>query len=251
MGDLMNVDGKQYMEGGPWHPVNTDFIYRRDMQWAYVCQCRVHDAPVDKMENALEIGCSTGLWALYFHKLYPSAHVVRVDKTLALEYLHLHPTQMQTIIPQDFLQTTEDLSNFDLVRAYRQGGYMGNWLDISRKAFDVLRPGGFFEICDASRLYNTLHSDWSNIPASFLPGCTIDSPGLLMVLKQAGFSDLRQHHRSVVLDPSTNEGRDLLASILEDLECVYKTQNVDPQYFRTVREQLEFQASQMPIKFTL
>lgn len=52
-----------------------------------------------------------------------------------------------------------------------------------------MSPEGFFEICNASGLYKNICSDWSTAQAILL-GYTIDSLGLLIVLKQAGSSNL-------------------------------------------------------------
>lgn len=212
--------------------------------------CQVHDAPLapEKVKMVLEVGCSAGLWAKYCQERYQHAHIVRVDRTLALDDLRDFAGE-QTIIPEDFLQTARPLSNFNLVRAYRRSGCISNWLDISRKAYDVLAPGGFFEICDASRIYDCLQSDWGTL-STLATGCMVDHPGLFLALKQAGFANLRQHKRQVMLD-SLDQGADLATSIVDDAECAHLARGGDPGGFRALRDTLLFQAFHTPIMFTL
>ncbi|KAI0881363.1 S-adenosyl-L-methionine-dependent methyltransferase [Annulohypoxylon maeteangense] len=105
---------------------------------------KIYLAPIkDDVQKVLDVGCGTGIWAIDFADLFPSAEVVGVD---------ISPQQPQWIPPNlkfevdDVTQPwTYERNSFDYIHLRWLTGSIPDWDALYREIFATLKPGGYFE----------------------------------------------------------------------------------------------------------
>lgn len=103
-------------------------------------------APVpNNVQRVLDFGTGTGIWALDFADLFPSAQVIGCD---------LSPIQPHWVAPNCtfVIDNVEDPWNyrpsdaFDFIHGRCMGGSIRDWKQLYSEIYNHLKPGGFVEI---------------------------------------------------------------------------------------------------------
>ncbi|KPM41032.1 hypothetical protein AK830_g5546 [Neonectria ditissima] len=109
----------------------------------------LHFAPLGKdIQNALDIGCGTGIWAIDFADEYPACEVIGTD---------ISPIQ-PSWIPPNVKFEIEDATQewtfapelFDYVHMRYLIGCIPDWTQLFKEAFKVIKPGGYLETFETS-----------------------------------------------------------------------------------------------------
>ncbi|KAJ3455838.1 hypothetical protein MRS44_017320 [Fusarium solani] len=104
----------------------------------------LYEAPIgDNPQRVLDLGCGTGIWAIEFADLHPSADVLGVD---------LSPIQ-PTFVPPNCRFEVDDINqewthpdnHFDFVHIRAMMGCIPDWPELFEKAFKHTLPGGWIE----------------------------------------------------------------------------------------------------------
>jgi len=170
-------------------------------------------APIgDSPQHVLDVGTGTGIWAIEFADLYPSAEVIGLD---------LSPIQ-PVWVPPNLRFQVDDVESpwvfppskpFDFIKMRAMGGSIADWPSLLQQAFDHIRPGGWIELSDfdawASTDDNSLPetSSYHEFQVSLEEAATKFGrkmnvgPGHRMALEQAGFLDVFEDIRKVPLSP--------------------------------------------------
>ncbi|CAG8094896.1 unnamed protein product [Penicillium olsonii] len=113
-----------------------------------VLRGRLFHAPLDKnIQRVLDIGTGTGIWAIDFADVFPSAQVIGID---------LSPIQPAWVPPNcrfivddaeaDWLYSRSQ--PFDYIHSRDMGGSISDWPRLLAQSFQHLRPGGWIELCE-------------------------------------------------------------------------------------------------------
>ncbi|KAM0547311.1 hypothetical protein ACHAPJ_010446 [Fusarium lateritium] len=111
---------------------------------------KLHLAPLDKdkLQQVLDIGCGTGIWAIDFADQYPGAEIIGTD---------LSPIQPSWVPPtvqfeiEDCTREWTFKSNFaDYIHARWLMGSVKDWDAFFSEAFRVCKPGAWVESHEAS-----------------------------------------------------------------------------------------------------
>ncbi|EFW98908.1 sam dependent methyltransferase [Grosmannia clavigera kw1407] len=122
-------------------------------------------APIpDNIQKVLDIGCGTGIWAIDFADLHPSAEVIGVD---------LSPIQPAWVPPNCKFEIdninrdwTYAKNSFEFIHIRAMTGCVPNWVQFHRKALEHLVPGGWVEQVEISCLVQS--DDGSLLPDAAL-----------------------------------------------------------------------------------
>ncbi|KAL4926191.1 class I SAM-dependent methyltransferase [Aspergillus undulatus] len=99
------------------------------------------------IQNVLDIGTGTGIWAIDFADQHPSANVIGMD---------LSPIQPSWIPPNlkfeidDYEQPWTYSQKFDFIHGRMLSGSIADEQRLFQQAYDNLAPGGWFELMDFS-----------------------------------------------------------------------------------------------------
>lgn len=158
-------------------------------------------APISNSpQNVLDVGTGTGIWAIEFAELYPSASVIGTD---------LSPTQPQFVPPN--VQFAVDDSNdtwtfsrkFDFIHC-RQLHMALDEKRLFTQSLDALKPGGWLEIkevalpvvCNDDTLEGTSLVKWNDeiMNAAAMIGTSLDKPWhYRQWMEEAGFVNVKEH----------------------------------------------------------
>jgi SAM-dependent methyltransferase len=158
-------------------------------------------APISNSpQNVLDVGTGTGIWAIEFAELYPSASVIGTD---------LSPTQPQFVPPN--VQFEVDDSNdtwtfsrkFDFIHC-RQLHMALDEKRLFTQSLDALKPGGWLEIkevalpvvCNDDTLEGTSLVKWNDeiMNAAAMIGTSLDKPWhYRQWMEEAGFVNVKEH----------------------------------------------------------
>ncbi|KAE8362373.1 S-adenosyl-L-methionine-dependent methyltransferase [Aspergillus caelatus] len=166
------------------------------------CNNKLHLAPISPdVEQILDLGTGTGIWAIDMGDLYPSTEVLGND---------LSPIQ-PTMVPPNVRFEVDDVENdwdyrseFDYIHARYFAGAIKDWPNLLRQTFKFTKPGGWVEFQDFEMQFYTTNGE-------FKTGCPLDkwctesieglrsvglepSPGpkLQQWFKDAGFTNVQQ-----------------------------------------------------------
>jgi trans-aconitate methyltransferase len=189
-------------------------------------------APISNTpQNVLDIGTGTGIWAIDFADLYPSASVIGTD---------LSPTQPKWVPPNVQFEVDDSSDNwvysrkFDLIHC-RQLHMSLEEKRLFQQSFDALIPGGWLEIkevsypleCQDDTLKGTSLSKWTDemIKASKKINTPFDNPHhYRQWMEEAGFVNVKEVVYPLPLNtwpenPKLKEiGQWQLLNLLEGLE---------------------------------
>ncbi|KAL4780078.1 S-adenosyl-L-methionine-dependent methyltransferase [Aspergillus varians] len=109
---------------------------------------KLYLAPLpQEVQNVLDIGTGTGIWAIDFADQHPSSNVIGMD---------LSPIQPSWIPPNlkfeidDFEQPWTYAQKFDFIHGRMLSGSIGDEKNLFQQVYDNLAPGGWFELFDFS-----------------------------------------------------------------------------------------------------
>ncbi|KAF2490796.1 S-adenosyl-L-methionine-dependent methyltransferase [Lophium mytilinum] len=165
----------------------------------------LYRAPISKnVQNVLDVGCGTGIWAIEFAEEHPSAKVLGTD---------LSPIQPTDVPPNcSFLIDDADSEwlfrePFDFIHSRAMIAAFKDWPRYIEQAYANLKPGGYLEIqdfyfpcCCSDPSINSTNSplmQWAELLVSAGAKIGIDMllPGHLgETLKAAGFTEIHSKH---------------------------------------------------------
>lgn len=143
----------KYRNGSYFIPDDEREQERLDMQheiFVMTLNSKLYCAPLqqaDRLQDVLDLGTGTGIWAIDFADQHPSARVVGTD---------LSPIQPTFIPPNckfeidDYEQPWTFVQQFDFIHARMLAGSINDADALFQQAYDRLSPGGWFEIQDFS-----------------------------------------------------------------------------------------------------
>ncbi|KAG9243417.1 S-adenosyl-L-methionine-dependent methyltransferase [Calycina marina] len=151
--DFAFENGRRYhrFREGSYNFPNDDseqeYVSREDMKHAMMvnlCQ-RLHFAPIDTgVQNILDIGTGTGIWAIEMGDLYPGSTILGVD---------LSPIQPEWVPPNVRFMVDDvespwlrPLDHFDYIHARHTVMAIRDWPKLMGRALEHLKPGGWFEL---------------------------------------------------------------------------------------------------------
>ncbi|KAF2672839.1 S-adenosyl-L-methionine-dependent methyltransferase [Microthyrium microscopicum] len=137
-------------QGAEYHLPNDDLeLDRLDLQHALFLLAlgnNLHRAPIaPDIQNVLDIGTGTGIWAIDFADKYKSAIVVGTD---------LSPVQPDFVPPncRFYVENAEDTwafeTQFDFIHTRMLVVGIKDWPRLFQQSFKALRPGGYIELQD-------------------------------------------------------------------------------------------------------
>ncbi|KAI0446994.1 tam domain protein [Xylaria telfairii] len=212
-----------YSDGSYHYP--NDSLELERLDWQYICLKRLFNgknyfAPWSQEQppkRILDLATGTGMWAMEMAEEFESSTVVGTDLSpIQPEYVppnahfYIHDARLDEWWwpdPFDYIHVREFFSLLPPIRMA-----LGAWedfeVDVARKAFDHLEPGGWFE---AQELLPTLGCDDDSMPDDW-------APNLL-------FNDLddcaRQEHRPLDIAKTYKQGL-INAGFVDVTEQVYK-----------------------------
>ena len=128
-------------------PMDEAELDRNDLQHAKFTRLLdgLHQVPIeDDVQNILDLGTGTGIWAIDMADAYPSANVVGVD---------IAPTQFSWVPPNcqfeiddmegDWVRTPE---SYDFIHCREMLLAIRNWSRLLEQCHTHLKPGGWLEL---------------------------------------------------------------------------------------------------------
>ncbi|KAF4457102.1 hypothetical protein F53441_890 [Fusarium austroafricanum] len=111
---------------------------------------KIHMAPLkeEKLQQALDIGCGTGIWAIDFADQYPSAEIIGTD--LSPIQPSWVPPNVQFEIEDCTREWTFKSDYADYLHARWLMGSIKDWNHFFTEAYRVCKPGGWVESHEAS-----------------------------------------------------------------------------------------------------
>ncbi|KAI8716926.1 hypothetical protein NCS52_00987200 [Fusarium sp. LHS14.1] len=147
-----------YQEGSYWAPNDDRQQEAEDLMhevYRIILNDKLYEAPIgDKPQNVLDLGCGTGIWAIEFADMHPSADVLGVD---------LSPIQ-PNFVPPNCRFEVDDINQdwtypenkFDFVHLRGLTGCIPDWTKFYEGAIKHVKPGGWIEHVE---LWGTARSD--------------------------------------------------------------------------------------------
>ncbi|KAI1251245.1 hypothetical protein MGN70_008309 [Eutypa lata] len=124
----------------------------------------------DDIENVLDIGTGTGIWAIDFADQFPNAKVIGTDISPIQPYWT--PPNLQFEIDDATLEWMYKPDSFDYVHMRYLLGSIIDWTTLFKEAYKATKPGGYLESYEAAV---TQESD----DGSVTPGSAMDQWGKL------------------------------------------------------------------------
>ncbi|TLD30007.1 S-adenosyl-L-methionine-dependent methyltransferase [Venturia nashicola] len=155
------------------------------------------------IQRVLDIGTGTGIWAIDFADLYPSAEVIGTD--LSMIQPDWVPPNLRFDIDDAELEWTFAPDSFDFIHNRNFVCSIRNWPRLVEQAFKHVKPGGYVEWQEKVPIFNsddgTLTRDdpimqWGDAfcEAAARFGTPCDSPQRLKGwMETAGFIDVEEH----------------------------------------------------------
>ncbi|KAK3694508.1 S-adenosyl-L-methionine-dependent methyltransferase [Podospora appendiculata] len=199
---------------------------------------KLYLAPLVKsdIKHALDIGTGTGIWAIDFADEFPGAEVIGTDiSPIQPSWL---PPNLRFEIEDCTLDWTFGSGRCDYIHMRWLLGSIVDWNELFQRAFDTLKPGGWFESYEMSAIIEsddgTVHDEtalaqWGKI---FIEGGRKNGRSFTILqdetqttaMQQAGFVDIQEKNFKMPigawpLDPKKKEmGRFAQLTIEQDPE---------------------------------
>ncbi|KAG6058366.1 hypothetical protein E4U17_000080 [Claviceps sp. LM77 group G4] len=149
---------KQRQSGGKGYllPVDTDEIERLDAQhelYLLATDGKLGRAPVCDPRRVLEIATGTGVWALEYATANPSCHVTGTDISA---FQRTHPLPNLNFVLHDFEKDAWPAQyggDYDYIHLRYTVTCFDSTPEVLRRAFKLLRPGGWIEFYDPNHVY--------------------------------------------------------------------------------------------------
>ncbi|KAF2755244.1 UMTA methyltransferase family protein [Pseudovirgaria hyperparasitica] len=111
--------------------------------WLLTLDDKLYTAPLQDPQRVLDVGTGTGLWAIDFADLHPSAEVIGTD---------LSPIQISSAPPNVTFEIddctdewTYPAESFDYIHVRGLAGCATSWINFYQQALKALKPGGYIE----------------------------------------------------------------------------------------------------------
>ncbi len=155
--------------------------------------------PEIPVENAVDLGCGGGRSVSLLLETFPESHVTGVDYSIlsvdkAKSYNRDKINEGRCTVFQGDVSSL-DLPNetFDLATAFETIYFWPGLDRCFKQVADILRPGGYFMICNESEGTDASSLKYEKI----IEGMKIyTAPEIESALKTAGFSDVKTYHHS-------------------------------------------------------
>jgi len=115
--------------------------------WRLLMKGATHLAPLEDPKMVLDIGTGTGIWAIDFADEYPNAQIEGTD--LSPIQPAWCPPNVRFVVDDVLDVWTYPKSHFDYIHCRSLVGSIPDWKTLIQKAYDHLKPGGYFEFQDA------------------------------------------------------------------------------------------------------
>ncbi|KAL2814247.1 S-adenosyl-L-methionine-dependent methyltransferase [Aspergillus granulosus] len=131
---------------------------------------RLYLAPIaDDVQKVLDIGTGTGIWAIDFADLHPSATVIGTD--LSPIQPSWVPPNVQFVIDDCTDEWLYEKESFDYIHIRGMYGSVGDWDTLYKKAYEHLKPGGYIEHWEPSvqaksddgTTIGTVYEEWTEL----------------------------------------------------------------------------------------
>ena len=170
--EYFEANGRRYYTyfGPDKNPMPSDELETNRLDLAHECTLgimrnRLHLAPVQDVQRALDLGTGTGVWAIQFAEENPQAVVYGID---------ISPIQPNWVPPnckleiEDFERTPWVYSApFDFIHARTIAQSVNNWPRLLAEALQYLTPGkGWLEMGEYAMDFK---SDDDSVPADWPP----------------------------------------------------------------------------------
>ncbi len=106
---------------------------------------KLHLAPVaSPLQNVLDIGTGTGIWAIDMADEHPESQVIGVDLS-PIQPLWVPPNCKFEIDDADSVDWTWPENSFDFIHVRSLFGCISSWPNFYKECLRVLKPGGWLE----------------------------------------------------------------------------------------------------------
>ncbi|KAL7274557.1 hypothetical protein RUND412_002525 [Rhizina undulata] len=119
-----------------------------------------------KPQRILDVGCGSAAWTVDIADLYPDAEVIGVDLS-PIRPGWVPPNLTLEVEDVDECETWQyEENSFDFIHVRLMAGSIADWPKLLRRAYELLKPGGWIEVQDVGE--NFLTEDDSLPPDSAL-----------------------------------------------------------------------------------
>ncbi|KAI8710567.1 Asparaginase [Fusarium sp. LHS14.1] len=200
--------GREYQAGHEYCWPN-DEKHREQMDiFHHACSLPLEDrlylAPIkENVQNVLDVGTGTGIWAMDFADEHPSARVIGTD---------ISPIQPEWVPPNLVFQLHDAnlawtfRERFEFIHCRRMAGSITDWDKFAKHAFAALQPGGYFECHELSMSFGSddnTHENcasiieweefWKDVGTNSGRSFTVVEDGRLKKsMELAGFKDIQK-----------------------------------------------------------
>lgn len=152
-----NINGRTYhsdsvMDGEYWGPNDSKHMEMLDIFYHAIdmmLEGKLHQAPLSaNIQNAVDIGTGSGLWAIDFADKYTNCYVVGTD--ISPVQPSWVPPNLQFEIDDATKEWTFREDHFDYIHMQLMNGAFESLDHIYSQAFQCCKPGGWFEHVDVS-----------------------------------------------------------------------------------------------------
>ncbi|KAG6045980.1 hypothetical protein E4U33_001262, partial [Claviceps sp. LM78 group G4] len=223
--DRLERKSRQSGEKGYLLPVDDDEISRLDSQhklYLTAMEGNLGCAPVEAPRQVLEVATGTGIWALEYATLNPTCHVVGTDIS-AIQCPHTRPNLK--FVLHDFEKEAWPADDHGRDYDYIHFRYTIICFDstpvILRRAFELLRPGGWIEFYEPTQsfvrlgkspegLEDTAFGKWADliVQVTRREGRDLTKTGHFATwLREAGFINVTEKRFGLPINAWPRDGR--------------------------------------------